>query len=316
MARHQDQVGEQQWGVEVAVGQQQDVAEPLAGADELTDHGTDHGEGHGHLQAGHQVRQRVREADLAEGAPRPGAHRRGEVEQLRVGGAQPGHAGDDHREERDEHRQDDLRGEAEAEPDHQQRRDGDLRDDLCEQDDRVERLVQGAGVGDGDRGDQTQRGGQHEAEHRLVEGDQCVPGQLGPLGGHRLPRPGRGWAPGSSGRTRGPPRTTRRRRRPRAPAPGARASRRRSPPGDRAWAVVDGLRRVAFSPPWTRPRRRRHGGAPEAGSGCLRTARLVGGGLPARRVQRVLGHAEPPRGPARRPWTGPVGGSGKRFPGA
>ena len=91
---------------------------------------------------------------------------------LRVGGAQPRHAGDDDGEEGDEYGQDDFGGETETEPDDEQRRDRDLRDDLSEQDNRVDRPLHRLGVGDHHRGREADESREHEAQHRLPERHQ------------------------------------------------------------------------------------------------------------------------------------------------
>ena len=188
---HDDQGGEQHRGVDVAVRLKDDVAESFVGADEFANHGAGDGERGSDLQAGHELWQRGREPDLHEGLETARTHRRGEFEDLGIHRPQTCEARDDDREEGHQDGDEDLGRGAEAEPHDEQWRDRDLGYHLCEEDQRVDRLLHVGGVHHHDGHQDAEDGGDREADHRLPGGHPGVLGQVGgvlPGGGPRIGR--------------------------------------------------------------------------------------------------------------------------------
>jgi hypothetical protein len=107
-----------------------DDAHALLRAEEFRDDGSEEGVDDRHVEAGEDIRRRVRQLDDAVGLEPARGQRPHQVDLLGLDRAQAGKAVDHHREEGEQRRDGDLRTVAEAEPDHDQRRDGDLRQAL------------------------------------------------------------------------------------------------------------------------------------------------------------------------------------------
>ena len=72
--RQHEHAGEHEPGIELAIGDQHQVAEPFVGAHELAHDGADHGERACNFQAAEDGRQRVGEADVPEHLEGVAAH--------------------------------------------------------------------------------------------------------------------------------------------------------------------------------------------------------------------------------------------------
>ena len=123
------------------------------------------------LEAGEDVGERLRQADLDEQAPGPGAGRAGEVHHVRVERLEARDAADHDREEAQQKDQQQLRQEAEAEPDDEERRDRDLGHDLQEHDQGIDRPLEEARVGDQQRQRDADHDRQQIARHDFGGGD-------------------------------------------------------------------------------------------------------------------------------------------------
>ncbi len=168
--------GEHPCGLEHALGGEDGVAQPHLRGHELAGDGADERERDRDLHAREHGGQRGRKADLPQHLERRGAHRLGEIEDVRVDRAQPEHGIDDDREQRDQHGDRHLGARARPHPDDEKRGQGDLRNGVERDQERVQRVLEHARIDDPDR--------RQDPDHQREEKSH----QAGPDGVGGMPR--------------------------------------------------------------------------------------------------------------------------------
>src|SRR5215467_9850034 len=175
----QDEHGEDAGDVEGEVELQDQVAEPFLRAHELAHDGAEHAEHDGDVEPREHEGQRVGKGDEAEGLPAGRSQRPHQVELGRIHRFEAHDHVDEHGEESHHPRDDDLGGDAEAEPYDYEGRDGDLGQGL----ERYQIGVEGALHEAELRDDRPEHDARHcrddEAHERLEEGNPEV-GQVEP----------------------------------------------------------------------------------------------------------------------------------------
>jgi hypothetical protein len=179
--RQQEEGGEHERQIEVAVRDLQHIADARVRAHELADHGAHHRERHRDLEPAEDARQRVGKADLEEDLEPRRLHRLGEIDHFRLDRFEAHHGRHHHREEAEQERRDHLGNDPEAEPHHEERRDRDLGHALGEHQDRIEHALHQPRIGDRDRHRNAEGDREREAPDGRIGGDQALPPQLGPL---------------------------------------------------------------------------------------------------------------------------------------
>jgi hypothetical protein len=150
------------------------VAEAGLGADELGGDRTQQRQHDRGLHAGKNEGRRARQPDPAELGPGAALERAHQSDAVRVDRAQADHDVDQHREDRDDHRDDDLRLDAEADPDHHQRRERDLGHGLQGEQVRVQHQLDRARQRDRRTQRDAERDAEHVADQHLLAGHQQV----------------------------------------------------------------------------------------------------------------------------------------------
>ena len=176
--RQRENGREHQRRLEVRVGDEQQVAEPLVGADELADDRAGDRERRRDLQAAEEVRQAGRQAKPQEDLHPRRAHRARQVVHLGRHRPQADRRVDHDREERDQERDQHLGQDADTEPHQEERRDRDLRHHLEEQHRRHYEAVEPLRRGDRDRERDRDADCEAVADEHLVGRDPAVVHEL------------------------------------------------------------------------------------------------------------------------------------------
>ena len=191
----QDQ-GEHQRRVVGALGERQQVSQPVGRRHEFADAGAGEGKADGDLQiAQHPGRDR-RQVDMAHQRQAIAAQGDDALDQLAVDLADAGVHGEEDQHRHQDEAERDLRGDADAEPDHEQRRQDHARDGVEHAHHRLQQL--------GNEGDRARRQRPAGRRPRCRVPGHPAPPRRSPRGAARCgrrrtgrrarPRPGLGWA--------------------------------------------------------------------------------------------------------------------------
>src|SRR5580704_13328022 len=176
----EDQHGEHAGDIEIEVQRGDQIAEADLGADELADHGADHRQHRRDLQTGEDDHQCRRNSQVVQDLHwrRPeGAHH---LQLVQVDRAETGDHAHKHRKEAQQRGNDDLRGEAVAEPQYEQRRNGDLRHGLQRHQIRVDQFIEHRHGGDQAAAQQTRESpGEQPAQDRCQRRGEVRPDLAG-----------------------------------------------------------------------------------------------------------------------------------------
>src|SRR5215813_3773635 len=170
----QDEHGEDAGDVEGEVELQDQVAEPFLRAHELAHDGAEHAEHDGDVEPGEHEGQCVGKGDEAEGLPAGRPQRPHQVELGRIHRFEAHDHVDEHGEESHHARDDDLGGDAEAEPHDDEGRDGDLGQSLQRHQVGIEGALHEAELRDDRPQHDARQRGDDEAHQRLEKGNPEV----------------------------------------------------------------------------------------------------------------------------------------------